>query len=156
MFRNSANAMLSLNFEARSWCGVPYVEQGDIKSRKGGGIDCGMSLVRVFCDTGLVEPFDPRPYSNSWFLHQNEEKYLQIIERCGGREIEGPPLPGDIVVWKVGRLYAHGGIVTEWPRAVHAFKKARMCLEEDVTKQGFFTAERHPRKFYSYWAGRSA
>lgn len=134
--------------EARSWCGVPYREQADIKSKRG-GIDCGMHLVRCFVDPGLVPPFDPRPYSNTWFLHQDEEKYLKIIESCGLREIEGPPQPGDVVVWKVGRLYAHGGIVTQWPRAVHAFKKARICLEEDVTKPGFFTS--HPRKFFSYW-----
>jgi len=47
--------------EARSWIGTPYHNCADIK---GVGVDCGMLLVRVFVDLGLVEPFDPRPYTH--------------------------------------------------------------------------------------------
>jgi cell wall-associated NlpC family hydrolase len=49
--------------EAVGWLGTPYRHQADIK---GAGVDCGMLLVRVFVDTGLVAPFDPRPYENDW------------------------------------------------------------------------------------------
>lgn len=132
--------------EARRWIGTPYVDQGDIPK---GGVDCGMLLVRTFVDTGLVEPFDPRPYSSSFFLHNDKEEYLEIIYACGGREIEGPPQPGDLAVWRVGRLYAHGAIVTEWPMVVHAFKKARMVTETDSSLQGMFQAG--PKRFFSYW-----
>ena len=38
-----------------------------------------MLLVRVYCDLGLVEPFDPRPYTRDWFLHRNEERYLGFL-----------------------------------------------------------------------------
>ena len=43
---------------ARSWLGTPYHHAADVKGRKG-GVDCAMLLVRVYCDLGLVEPFDP-------------------------------------------------------------------------------------------------
>ena len=43
--------------EARSWIGTPYHNCADIK---GVGVDCGMLLVRVYVDTGVVPPFDHR------------------------------------------------------------------------------------------------
>ena len=48
---------------ARAWIGTPYHHMADVK---GVGCDCAMLLVRVFCDLGLVEPFDPRPYARDW------------------------------------------------------------------------------------------
>ena len=45
---------------ARAWIGTPYHHMADIK---GVGVDCAMLLVRVYCDLGLVEHFDPRPYT---------------------------------------------------------------------------------------------
>ena len=38
-----------------------------------------MLLVRVDRDLGLVEKFDPRPYTNDWFLHRDEERYLGFL-----------------------------------------------------------------------------
>jgi cell wall-associated NlpC family hydrolase len=37
------------------------------------------------------------------------------------REIDGPPSPGDIALFRFGRTYSHGAIVTEWPRLIHAY-----------------------------------
>ena len=61
--------------EARSWIGTPYHHAADIKG-KNGGADCAMLLVRVYCDLGLVEKFDPRPYTRDWFLHRNRSAIL--------------------------------------------------------------------------------
>ena len=62
--------------EARSWIGTPYHHAADVK---GHGVDCAMLLVRVYCDLGLIEPFDPRPYTRDWFLHRSEERYLGFL-----------------------------------------------------------------------------
>ena len=56
---------------ARAWIGTPYHHMADIK---GVGVDCAMLLVRVYCDLGLVEPFDPRPYTQDWMMHQEDRK----------------------------------------------------------------------------------
>jgi cell wall-associated NlpC family hydrolase len=32
-----------------------------------------------------------------------------------------PPEPGDLVLFRFGRCFAHGGIVTLWPRLIHAW-----------------------------------
>jgi hypothetical protein len=37
------------------------VTAGNCTDLKGVGVDCGMLIVRVFVDTGLCAPFDPRP-----------------------------------------------------------------------------------------------
>jgi hypothetical protein len=64
--------------EARSWIGTPYHNCADIK---GVGVDCGMLLVRVYCDLGLVPRFDPRPYTAQWHLHRDDERYLDGLTR---------------------------------------------------------------------------
>ncbi len=75
---------------ARAWIGTPYHHAADVKGQ--GGVDCAMLLVRVYCDLGLVEPFDPRPYTRDWMLHRDEERYLgfllaraRMVERPGRR-----------------------------------------------------------------------
>jgi cell wall-associated NlpC family hydrolase len=130
--------------EARSWIGTPYHHQADVR---GAGVDCGMLLVRVFVELGLVPPFDPRPYPVHWHLHRSEERYLRfLLERT--RPVETPG-PGDIVLFKYGRTFSHGGIVMAWPMIVHASSPSRLVLEEDVLKSAF---KDYPRRFFSYWA----
>ena len=135
--------------EARSWIGTPYHNCADIK---GVGVDCGMLLVRVFVDTSLCPPFDPRPYPVDWHLHRSEERYLGfIIDRSC--EIGSPKL-GDVMVLRYGRCYSHGGIVTDVSplTIVHAYYPARRVLEEEIAHNAVLTdATRKPR-FFSFWA----
>lgn len=106
--------------EAESWLKTPFVHEGDVK---GSGVDCAMLLVRVYQAVGLLPPdFDPRPYPAQWFMHQGEERYLDIVRRLGGIEVAEPG-PGDVVLYHFGRCYSHGGIVKEWPRIIHAWSR---------------------------------
>lgn len=133
--------------EACSWNRTPYRHQADIK---GAGVDCGMLLVRAFVDTGLVPAFDPRPYEDDWYLHRGEEKYLGfVLDRIAQVE---HPLFGDVVVFKYGRTYSHGGIVVSWPYVLHASAPAKSVLVENIEQSPY---AKYPRLFYSYWA-RSA
>lgn len=134
---------------ARSWIRTPYHNCADIK---GVGVDCGMLIVRVFVDTGLCAPFDPRPYPIDWHLHRSEERYLGFIfDRCG--EITAPE-PGDVMVLRYGRCYSHGGIVTTTKplSVVHAFHPARMVIEEDVEHNSVLSDRSRAPRFFSYWA----
>jgi hypothetical protein len=76
--------------EAKTWLGTPFRDQADVK---GGGVDCAMLLVRVFVDTGIVAPLDPRPYPTQWHLHQSEERFIKVIERFGA-EVKSRSDPG--------------------------------------------------------------
>jgi cell wall-associated NlpC family hydrolase len=134
--------------EVRSWIGTPYHHQADVKTH---GVDCGMLLVRVFVDLGLVEPFDPRPYPIQWHLHRDDERYLAFLfDRA--HEVERPE-PGDIVMFRYGRTYSHGGIVTDVDavgalKMVHASGPARCVLEEAITGSPFARA---PMRCFSYF-----
>ena len=131
---------------ARAWIGTPYHHAADVK---GVGVDCALILVRVFCDLGLVEPFDPRPYVKDWMLHRSEERYMSFLL---ARAVEvAAPLPGDVMLFRVGRCFAHGGIVTKTDplTIVHAFAPARSVIEEEVAHNSELTST--PTKFFSYW-----
>ena len=133
---------------ARSWIGTPYHNCADVK---GVGVDCGMLLVRVFVDSGLCAPFDPRPYPVDWHLHRAEERYLGFIFDRGA-EVTAP-LPGDVMVVRYGRTYSHGGIVSIAAplTIVHAYFPARSVLEEEIGRNSVLSdATRKPR-FFSYW-----
>ncbi len=137
---------------ARSWIGTPYHHAADVK---GHGVDCAMILVRVYCDLGLIEPFDPRPYTRDWMLHRSEERYLGLLlERA--RPVETPG-PGDVILFRVGRCFAHGGIVTKAAplTIVHAYAPARCVLEEQVGRNGELAARLSTVKFASLLGPKS-
>ena len=136
---------------ARAWLDTPYHHAADLK---GVGVDCAMILVRVFCDLGLVPPFDPRPYVRDWMLHRGEERYLGfLIERA--REIDlsrgSGPAPGDVILFRIGRCYAHGGIVsrTDPLTIIHAFAPAGKVVEDEVRRAAELGARLGDARFFS-------
>lgn len=133
---------------ARSWIGTPYHHMADVK---GHGVDCAMILVRVYCDLGIAAEFDPRPYTRDWFLHRDEERYLGFL-LARSREVRVPNL-GDVAVFRVGRLFAHAGIVSRLDPLciIHAFAPA-MCVVEDVVSANAEIGERvKTARFASFW-----
>ena len=138
--------------EARRWIGTPYHACADIH---GAGVDCGMLIVRVFVDVGLVPPFDPRPYPADWHLHRNEEKYLGFVhDHC--REIAfAEAAPGDVVVFRYGRCHAHGAILTAQNplTIVHAFSPARAVIEEPIIRNATLNDRRREPRAFRLWAG---
>jgi cell wall-associated NlpC family hydrolase len=146
--------------QARSWIGTPYHNCADVK---GAGVDCGMLLVRVFVDTGLCPPFDPRPYPADWHLHRSEERYLGFVfhrarEISTGVAAASPTRqavgPGDVMVLRFGRCHSHGGIVTNATplRIVHAYYQARRVVEEEVHRSAVLSDPARSPRFFSFWA----
>lgn len=139
--------------EAKSWIGTPYLSNALVK---GGGTDCAMLLVGVYGNVGLVpKEFDPRPYPPQWHVHRNEEKYLSYILQFV-KEVKGPPervpLPGDLVMFKIGLVFAHGAIVTEWPNVIHALGNSAV-VPDDISKNtiGKRALWLVPKRFFSFW-----
>jgi cell wall-associated NlpC family hydrolase len=135
--------------EARKWIGTPYHEAADIR---GVGVDCGMLIVRVFVDLGFVSPFDPRPYPADWMIHRDDEKYLRwLSETCG--EVD-EPRPGDIAIFRFGRCYGHGGIVSDAaPLAlIHAYANANCVIEETFGQNAELTRPQRQVRYFSIWA----
>lgn len=85
-----------------------------------------MSLIAWFSACGVIEFFDPRPYSRTWFLHQSEEKFLNIIERYAVKlPDDEKPLPADVALYRHGRCVSHGALVVDDTFIVHACAMAR-------------------------------
>lgn len=146
--------------EALSWVGTPYRQLADLKGPNG-GVDCSMLLVRAWVDAGLVEPFDPRPYPPSWHMHHSEERYLAWLNTCGVEV--ATPRAGDVVAWRFGLCFSHGGIMIDEARVVHALARQGKCMVTDL-REAFLTHEqivaggrraevRRPRKFFDVFAG---
>lgn len=112
---------------ARSFIGTPYHDCGKVKGPNG-GVDCATSVGMIYVEAGLeTEIVIPR-YSPQWYLHHSEEKYIEIIlNYCNEIAAEAAGV-GDLVVYKFGRCFAHGGIIIDpgFPSIIHAFKQAGM------------------------------
>ncbi len=135
--------------EARTWIRTPYHHCADVK---GAGVDCAMILVRVYCDLGLVERFDPRPYPQDWHMHRSEERYLNLLLARSHR-VERPQ-PGDVVLIRYGRCYSHGGIVTKHSplTVVHAFMSHRVVVEEEIGRCPDLARRLRDAIFASFWS----
>ncbi|HEX4079592.1 MAG TPA: hypothetical protein VHX61_12055 [Rhizomicrobium sp.] len=157
--------------EAKTWLGTPFRDQADVK---GGGVDCAMLLVRAAVDTGLVPPFDPRPYPPQWHLHRNEERFLAIVSQLGTEKPNPAGLPaealaqaGDVIVYQVARCFAHGGIIVETPRSrceagahqgthvLHAYyKTGHVAISplHEIELARLPSGQRRPFKLFDLWA----
>jgi cell wall-associated NlpC family hydrolase len=118
--------------EAESWIGTPFHHQGRIKGPQG-GVDCLMLLAEVYERAGVIGQIEPPFYVPDWHLHQGAERYMEGLIAYA-RPTQGPPEPGDIALFRFGRTFSHGAIVTLWPRLVHAYW-LRGVVRGDATLQ---------------------
>jgi cell wall-associated NlpC family hydrolase len=143
-----ADERTSVIKEAESWLGTPYVSGGAVK---GAGVDCGMLPIMTYSAVGVIPFKDPRPYSEQWHIHQDEEWYKNYVSTYG-QEIEGPPLPGDLVLFKFGRVFSHSGIVYRWPFIVHVMRGTTVMKENvERCKLGPKSLGHLERKYFSPW-----
>lgn len=142
---------------ARSWRGTPYHHMAKVK---GHGVDCGQLVIAAFQEAGIGQEYDPGFYTSDWHLHRDEDRYIQAMEaylertdaseasinervRLGLRELP----PGEVLAFKVGRTFSHGGIVTEWPLFIHSSLPAGIVEEIDVRNS--YVADR-PCRVYTF------
>ena len=124
--------------EALTWAQTPYIPSGRIKGPNG-GVDCLTFLAGVYENAGVIPRLSIPHYPHDWHLHQDAELYLLGKDTTPGmlhfcREIEGPPKPADIVLWKFGKCFSHAAIVIEWPKIIHAWSKRPVCPDDAMRK----------------------
>ncbi len=117
--------------EARSWIKTPWHHEGRVK---GAGVDCGMLILEVYEKVGLIPHIEPIHYGPDFMLHSSNQWYVELILKFAD-EIYAPPfLPGDAIVFKYGRIFSHGGIVSDWPMIIHASAPDRCVLSGDASR----------------------
>jgi len=122
--------------EALGWLRTPYHHMGRIK---GAGVDCLTLLAEVYERAGIIPHVEVPFYPADWNLHRDAERYLDGVMRYArevlDRDDNNPPQPGDIAVFKFGRCFAHGAIVFQWPRLIHAWHNAGVVYADSTQGQ---------------------
>lgn len=129
---------------AREWVRTPYRHQGRIK---GVAADCTF-FAEVYAEAGLMPAIEIPPYSPQAHLNRGGQVYMNLVTRYA-REVETPQ-PGDIVLYKIGRAFAHGAVVINpgWPNIVHADIGAGFVILALGDQAQLASVE---RKFFSHW-----
>lgn len=133
---------------ARTWLGTPFHDGAQLKDV---GVDCAHLLAAVYVEAGVIpDPVQIEGYSPQFMLHRDQPLFEEYVLRYSHELPEGQlPQLADVVLYKVGRSFAHGGIVVEWPRAViHAFKAFGLVAETGAYDS---TLRRRDVKFFSMW-----
>lgn len=135
--------------EALTWLKTPYHHMGRIKGEHG-GVDCAQ-IVALTYHSALPHRITAVPleyYPPDWMFHRDLERYLTIVTQHA-REIETPK-PGDVVLWKIGRVFAHGAIVLPpgWPHIIHSDMNAKR-VETGDGRQGRLAGR--DKKFFTLW-----
>ena len=129
--------------EAQSWIGTPFHHAARVK---GAGVDCLMLLAEVYERAGIIAHIDPPFYVPDWHLHRDAERYMEgLLEYACPVET---PLPGDIALFRFGRTFSHGAIVTQWPSLVHAYWSIGVVYG-DATR---YPLDCRPVRFFSPFA----
>lgn len=133
--------------EATGWLGTPFHHMGRLKGPKG-GVDCAQLVWCVFYNVGLTPYMELEFYPPDFFMHRDAERYMKAV-MDNAHEVEEPQ-PGDIVLFKIGRLYAHGAIIADpgWPYIIHAWYAAQAVIG-DRGDQGQLVDKE--KKFFSRW-----
>ena len=129
--------------EAETWLTTPFHHEARVR---GVGVDCGQLLIAVYGALGYM-PADYKlaHYPADFAQHRGEEWYLGIVESFA-RRVEAP-LPGDVVLFKWGRSFSHGGIVVAWPEIIHAWIFTRNVMRIDTERTAKLSGKE--RRFYS-------
>jgi len=129
--------------EGLTWLGTGYHHHARLK---GVGVDCAQIICATFEAVDLVEPIDPGYYATDWHLHRSEEVYATWCAKYA-KQVERPPIPGDVVLFRFGRCFSHGGIVVDTDTVLHAYINRGVILTR-------FTEEPlagRPMQTWSYW-----
>jgi cell wall-associated NlpC family hydrolase len=132
---------------AEGWIGTGYEHAQRLRNV---AVDCVNLLCAVYEEAGLTEHIVLPYYCQDWMLHRSEELFLMGVLERRLHEVTAP-LPGDVALFRYGRCYSHGAIVTQWPELIHSFAALGGVVRGDATRHPLLDAVGQPRpvKFYS-------
>jgi len=132
--------------EALRWEGTPWHHQARVR---GAGVDCGQLLAAVYEAAGVIPHLETEAYPNDFMLHRDEEQFLAYVERYA-RRITTPPQPGDIALYRIGRVISHAAIVLDWHRVLHAYATAEHVVQDNATANAWLRS--HFVGIWSPWS----
>jgi cell wall-associated NlpC family hydrolase len=133
---------------AKTWIGTRYRGWSHVKGPKG-GVDCGMLLKAVYQEAGLIPAGDlgiNMSYSLQVAQHLDDTSYIDKILEFFHEIPQSEAKAGDLVVYKLGLAFAHGGIIVSWPRLIHAIAHGGVRATSGYTHPKLAG---HVKKFYT-------
>ena len=107
--------------EARSWIGTPYQHQARLK---GVGVDCAMMIADICLTLNLITKEQLKmipPYPATWHVTDDKPILTDLMKEFGCKQINRYDYqPGDVLVFKVGRVPSHLAILTDQNTMIHA------------------------------------
>ena len=138
--------------EALTWLRTPWHDKGRVK---GVGVDCAMFLAGVFETCCLIPRIEPKHYPRDWAMHRDEKLFEEWVAKFG-RKVDAPQ-PGDVVLYQFGRVFSHGAIVIDWPRIIHADRRAGMVTLAEGDQDWLCKASgERAVAFWSFWPRAAA
>jgi cell wall-associated NlpC family hydrolase len=133
--------------EALSWVRTPFHDDARVK---GVGVDCAQFVAGVYLAVGAVPEFETPRYVSQWFMHKTGEMLRDFVLQFGKQIDESDVKHGDLVLYKLGRAFAHAAIVIDWPNEiVHAHKLSNMVVRALPFSTDLKDKE---TQFFSLWA----
>lgn len=136
--------------EARSWVPTPYRHQF---MNKGIGCSCGLFIIGVFSNLGMIPGGIPPHYNEDWAFHNPTQRMPDWYEDMLSTyftEIEAKDLKeGDLILYNFGKSFtlSHISILVENNMIIHSEKPVGVTLSNRQTKR-WFKRER----IYFTWA----
>lgn len=135
--------------EAMTWLLTPWRHQGRVK---GAGVDCAGLIICAYRNAGMIDDVDAGNYPRDFHIHRDEERFLSFVPSFAVEIAETEVCAGDLVLFRIGRVFSHGAIVTRWPRGIHADVRSGMVVLCDLDRDAGLIAG--PRKYFTHKAWR--
>jgi hypothetical protein len=87
-------------------------------------------------------------YPRDWHIHRDHERMVPMVERWAVEIQEEQVGPADAVLFKIGRVYSHGGLVVAWPLIIHAWLPARCVTMGNADSDNGLAGV--PRRFFTF------
>lgn len=136
--------------EAKTWIGTPFFHAARIKGRRG-GVDCGQIIAACYENVGLTKPITTGSYAYQHHMHSSREDYVTQLLAYTVEIDEKSAKVADIVLYKCGRTFSHGGILIEdWPGLLIHSRTGVGVEYAHGMKNGFLKGRE--KRFFSFWA----
>lgn len=129
--------------EAKTWLGTPYAHMGRVK---GAGTDCGMFLLGVWENCGLLPHIEIPYYPFDIACHCSDPMYLKFVENyC--KKVDREVMPADILLYQFpgSKVPHHAAIVIDNEYIIHSYVRQGVIISN---RKGY---KRYEVGLYSFW-----
>jgi cell wall-associated NlpC family hydrolase len=130
--------------EALEWVGTPYKHY---TVRKGLGVDCGLFILQVYANAGLITYKMPEFYPEDWAFHSPIGELFEAIVKKYCIPVESKDLQiGDLILYKFGKSLSHASLLMEHNMIIHSETNIGVRVSNREHSHWY----KRERKYYTY------